>query len=192
MPKSSGRICCQRHKSLYIERTFIHLAYSFFFCQHKNLENLVLLAVKTGTPGFSFGRTEKMGQKSAPHSELVFRDGTVEDKNVCIDPSQASKLKRSHTSTTMQIIDYIFRIQSRSLRVLEPGVARGAYEEALSDSRRKQKVEGKLLVKHEWAQGMLAEMYKNVELGRLSYIESNYANSKTGYSSSLTGSLSII
>lgn len=156
-----------------------HILFSFASTK-KPSENLVLLAVKTGTPGFSFGRTEKkMGQKSCPASELVFRDAFVDDKNVCIDPSQASKLKRSHTSTTMQIIDYIFSASRAGVCAFGTGVARGAYEEALRFAS-ETKVEGKLLVKHEWAQGMLAEMYKNVELGRLSYIESNYANSIDG------------
>lgn len=156
-----------------------HILFSFVSTQ-KPSENLVLLAVKTGANGFSFGRTEKkMGQKACPASELVFRDVFVDDKNVCIDPYQAVQLDKSHTATTMQIIDYIFSASRAGVCAFGTGVARGAYEEALryaSETR----VQGKLLAEHEWAQSILAEMYKNVELGRLAYIESNYANSIDG------------
>jgi alkylation response protein AidB-like acyl-CoA dehydrogenase len=41
-------------------------------------------------------------------------------------------------------------------------------------------VGGKLLINNEWVQCMLAEMYKNVALGRLAYVEANYANSHRG------------
>ena len=41
-------------------------------------------------------------------------------------------------------------------------------------------MDGKLLINHEWAQIMLAEMYKNVIAGRLAYIEANYSNSLEG------------
>lgn len=156
-----------------------HILFSFTNTK-KPSENLALLAVKTGTPGFSFGRMEKkMGQKACPASELVFRDAFIEDENVCIDPSQTSKLGRSHTSTTMQIIDYIFSASRAGVCAFGTGVARGAYEEALRFAS-ETKVQGRYLVDHEWAQGILAEMYRNVEAGRLSYIESNYANSIEG------------
>jgi acyl-CoA dehydrogenase len=59
------------------------------------------------------------------------------------------------------------------------GVARGAYEEALRFASETE-VGGKLLINHEWAQCLLAEMYKNVALARLSYIETNYANGMYG------------
>lgn len=36
------------------------------------------------------------------------------------------------------------------------------------------------MINHEWVQCWLAEMYKNVCLGRLAYIEANYANSHRG------------
>jgi alkylation response protein AidB-like acyl-CoA dehydrogenase len=53
-------------------------------------------------------------------------------------------------------------------------VARGAFEEAVAFASETE-VEGKLLINHEWAQSMLAEMHKNVALARGAYVEANYA-----------------
>ena len=41
-------------------------------------------------------------------------------------------------------------------------------------------VDGKLLINHEWAQVMLAEMYRNYIWGRLTYLEANYSNCMPG------------
>jgi len=146
----------------------------------KPSKNLVLLAIKTGMKGFSFGRIErKMGQKGCPASELIFNNCFVPDELVCIDPEQTEKLKRTSTQTTMQIIDYIFSASRAGVCAFGTGVARGAYERAL-DFASKTEVEGKLLINHEWAQSMLVKMYKNVQLSRLAYAESNYANGMYG------------
>ncbi len=58
-------------------------------------------------------------------------------------------------------------------------MARGAYEAALKFASETE-IAGKLLVNHEWAQCLLAEMYKNVLLARLAYVEGNYANGLYG------------
>jgi len=58
-------------------------------------------------------------------------------------------------------------------------VARGAYEAALKLASETE-VEGKLLINHEWAQCMLAEMKKNVLISRQAYVESNFANGLNG------------
>jgi alkylation response protein AidB-like acyl-CoA dehydrogenase len=60
------------------------------------------------------------------------------------------------------------------------GVARGAFEEALKFACSTE-VEDKLLVNHEWVQCLLAEMYKNVSISRLCYVEANYANGIYGF-----------
>jgi len=72
-------------------------------------DNTVMLAVKTGTKGFSFGKTEKkMGQKASIASELIFNNCFVPDENVCIDNEQANKLSRRIVDTNAQIFAYIW------------------------------------------------------------------------------------
>jgi acyl-CoA dehydrogenase len=149
-------------------------------------ETTVMLAVKTGDKGFSFGRQEnKMGQKGCPASELIFEDCFVPDENVCFDRyyierfTKASKNKKSVEEYTMQVIDYVLSASRAGVAAFGAGVARGAYEEALGFAQETE-VEGRLLINHEWAQCMLAEMYANVSLSRLSYSETNYANGLYG------------
>ncbi|KPA09324.1 medium-chain specific acyl-CoA dehydrogenase [Candidatus Magnetomorum sp. HK-1] len=156
-----------------------HILFSFSDTS-KPSENLVMLAVKTGTPGLSFGKIErKMGQKACPASELVFKDCFVSDEFVCIDPSQIKKLNRSASETTMQIIDYIFSASRAGVGAFGTGVARGAYEESLKFAS-STKINGDFLINYEWVQSLLAEMYKNVTISRLAYIEANYASSMYG------------
>jgi len=156
-----------------------HMLFSFSDTDRPS-ENLVMLAVKTGTKGFSFGKIErKMGQKGCPASELIFEDCLVGDENVCIDPAQSGKLSRHLSETTMQLIDYVFSASRAGVGAFGTGVARGAFEEALKFATETE-VKGKLLINHEWAQSMLAEMYRNVAVSRLAYVESNYANGLDG------------
>jgi len=146
----------------------------------KPSSSLVMLAIRTGIEGFSFGRKEqKMGQKGCPASELRFDDCFVAEENVCFDPGQASKLSRTSTATTMQLIDYVFSASRAGVGAFGTGVARGAYEAALKFASETE-VEGKLLINHEWAQCMLAEMKKNVLISRQAYVESNFANGLNG------------
>ena len=143
-------------------------------------EHLVVLAVERGTKGFSLGRIErKMGQKACPASELIFDDCFVPDRWVCLDPAQAGRLARTPTETTMQFIDYVFSASRAGVGAFGTGVARGAYETALDFAARTE-VEGRPLINHEWAQAMLAQMYRNVAVSRLAYVESNHANGLYG------------
>ena len=136
---------------------------------------MVILAVRTGMEGFSFGRLEhKMGQKGCPASELIFDNCFVPGENVCFDPSQAKKLRRTPSQTTMQLIDYLMAASRTAVGAFGTGVARGAFEAALEFAAQTE-VEGKLLINHEWAQSMLAQMYHNVLLSRYAYVEGNYA-----------------
>jgi acyl-CoA dehydrogenase len=146
-----------------------------FVDSDKPSANFVLLAVKTGTPGFSFGRIEqKMGQKGCPASELIFDDCFVPDQNVCMDPAQSATLRRTPSQTTMQLIDYLMAASRAAVGAFGTGVARGAFEAALGFAARTE-VEGKLLINQGWAQAMLAQMYRNVLVSRYTYVESNYA-----------------
>ena len=143
-------------------------------------ESMILLAVKNGMPGFSFGRMErKMGQKGCPASELVFEDCFVPDENVCFNSEQVKHLRRGAKETGMQLIDFVVSMTRPGVGAMATGVARGAYQEALQFARETE-VEGKLLINHEWAQCLLAEMYKNVALARLTYLECGYVNALYG------------
>ncbi|PKN43877.1 MAG: acyl-CoA dehydrogenase, partial [Deltaproteobacteria bacterium HGW-Deltaproteobacteria-17] len=161
-----------------------HVSKWHMLCAYADLDNpaesMVMLAVKNGTPGFSFGRTEhKMGQKGCPASELIFDDCFISDDLVCFDLNQAKKQKRSMKETTMQVVDYVVSGSRAGVGGFGTGVARGAYEEALKYAAETE-VDGKLLINHEWAQCALAEMYKNVAVSRMSYVETNYANGMYG------------
>ena len=146
----------------------------------KPSENTVVLAVKTGDKGFSFGRMEKkMGQKGCPASELIFKDCFVADENVCFAPDQVRFLKRPVRETSMQMIDYVVAATRAGVGAFGTGAARGAYTEALKFAS-ETRVGGKWLINHEWAQCMLAEMLKNVMCARLTYVEANYANGLYG------------
>jgi len=156
-----------------------HMLFSFADLE-KPSSNLVMLAVKTGIKGFFFGRKErKMGQKGCPASELLFDECFVPDENVCLDPQQTARLSRSQTEITMQLIDYVFSASRAGVGAFGTGVARGAFEVALKFAAETE-AEGKLLINHEWAQSMLAQMYRNVLISRYAYVESNYANGMDG------------
>jgi len=147
----------------------------------KPSENTVTFAVKTGTKGFTFGKHEdKMGQKACPASELIFEDCFIPDEYVLADSRtfQSSK-KRSTKALVEQYIHYVVEVTRPAVGAFGTGVARGAYETALKFASETE-VGGKLLINHEWVQAMLADMYKNVILGRLSYVEANYANGLSG------------
>lgn len=157
---------------------------------HRPEENTVMLAVKTGTKGFSFGRVEnKMGQKACPASELIFEDCFIPEENVCFDPSYLNKItkasrwvggsRRNIEEYTAQVIHYVVSTSRAGVGGFATGVARGAFEESLRFALENE-VGGKRLVDQEWARCLLAEMYKNVALARLSYVETNYANSLYG------------
>lgn len=146
----------------------------------KPSENMVAVAVQNGTKGFSFGRKEhKMGVKGCPASELIFKDCFVPDHLVLASPEQYGRAKRAARETGARFLDYTLAASRAGVSAFGTGAARGAYECALAFAL-KTEVDGKLLANHEWAQSMLAEMYKNAALARLSYVEANYANGMYG------------
>lgn len=147
----------------------------------KPSENTVMLAVKTGMKGFSFGKHEdKMGQRACCASELIFQDCFIPDEFVLGDSRDYPNSQIRETGDLVnQIIHYVVEVTRASVGAFGTGVARGAYEHALKFASETE-VEGKLLINHEWAQIMLAEMYKNVIAGRLAYVEANYSNSLEG------------
>ena len=147
----------------------------------KPSENTIMMGVKTGTDGFSFGRMEhKMGQKGCPASELIFKDCFVPDENVCLAWDGTMTSDRGAKEATQQVIDFVVSASRAGVGAFATGAARGAFEQALAFAA-ETKVNGKLLINHEWAQCLLAEMYKNVVTSRLTYMETNYANSLYGF-----------
>ncbi|MDI6873636.1 acyl-CoA dehydrogenase family protein [Candidatus Solincola sp.] len=153
-------------------------------------ESMIAFAVKNGTPGFSFGRMEKkMGQKGCPASELVFEDCFIPEENMLVAASRleemkllsraARRMKRGPRELSMQLIDFVVSATRPGVGAMGAGVARGALELALQFAR-ETVVDGRPLVNHEWVQCLLAEMYMNAALARLSYMEANYANSMYG------------
>ena len=143
-------------------------------------ENTVMLAVKTGTKGFSFGKTEnKMGQKGSIASELIFNNCFVPDENVCIDNEQIMRLARGYKEANAQIFAYIWAASRAGVGYFGSASARGAFEVALRFAS-EQKVDGRLLVSHEWCQSMLAEMYRNVAVARSACFEGIQANAMHG------------
>jgi alkylation response protein AidB-like acyl-CoA dehydrogenase len=161
-----------------------HLSTWHMTIAYTDLENpaasSVMLAIKTGMPGFSFGRQEhKMGQKGCPASELIFEDCFVPDELVGFEAREGERYSKSPEQLTMQLLDYVLAASRAGVGAFGTGVARGAYEEALRFARETE-VGGKLLINHEWAQCLLAEMYTNVALARLAYEEANYASSLYG------------
>ena len=154
--------------------------------KNKPSENTIMLAVQNGMTGFSFGHHEKkMGQKACVASELIFEDCFVPDKYVCFYSKDLSKRStKTIAEVTMQVIDYVVSATRAGVAAFAIGAARGAYETAL-DYARKKKVNGILLINHQWAQAILSEMYKNINMGRAAYMESAYANSMHGMVKSL-------
>lgn len=143
----------------------------------KPSENTVNFAVKTGMEGFSFGRHEKkMGQRASIASELVFEDCFIPDEYVITDASSVKGrlFSMSSKKLTERHIHYVLGGSRPAVAAFGIGIARGAYEEALKFARETE-VDGKLLINHEWVQSMLAEMYMNVAIGRLCYLEAHNA-----------------
>jgi len=144
-------------------------------------ESSVWFLVKTGTKGFTVGRQEKkMGQKACPANELIFDKCFIPDGQVCIDAKQMKSLSRSTGDVYMLLIDYIVSATRAAVAAFGTGVARSALEETIRYASATT-VNGTPLINHEWVQCRLADMYKNVAVSRLLYIETNYANGLDGY-----------
>lgn len=143
-------------------------------------ETSVQAAVMTGTPGFSFGHHEKkMGQKACVASELIFEECFVPDYLICSGPHEEWKGKKSQRQVTQTVIDFVVSSSRAGVAAFGTGAARGAFKTALDYSKTKM-LSGKPLINQQWAQAILAEMYKNVNMARSIYLESAYANALKG------------
>ena len=157
-----------------------HLVIAFSDLENPS-DNGAFLAVKTGMEGFSIGKKEnKMGQKACPVNELVFDRCFVPEDLVCMDLSQMEALSRNPRQTYQQVLDFVVSTTRAAVCAFGAGAARGAFEQALKFASETQVAE-KLLINHEWAQNILAGMYKNIIVARLLYTEANYANGLYGF-----------
>lgn len=147
----------------------------------KGADTKVALMVKRGMKGFSLGAHEnKMGQRVCPASVLNFDDCFVPDELVALDGELAKSFtKKPPRDVNMQHIDYVFSISRAGVGAFGIGAARGAFEAALKYAN-ETLIDGKPMVTYEWVQCRLAEMYANVRLGRLAYMEANLANQHRG------------
>jgi len=143
-------------------------------------ESMMCFAVRRDAKGFNFGRMEKkMGQKGCPASEIIFEDCFVPDEDVIINGEQIRKLRHSPKETAQQVIDFVVTLTRPGVGAMGAGVARGAFQEALAFARETE-VGGKPLINQEWAQCLLAEMYANAALARLTYMECNHVTGLYG------------
>lgn len=138
-------------------------------------DNLIMLAVKTGMKGFTFGHKEhKMGQKACVASELIFEDCFVPDENVCFSKDHVRKLNISAKEAGMKLISMFPAVTQPGVASLGAGVARAACEAAISYASKK-KVGGTSLIDQEWVQIVIADLYANVMAARAIYMEAAYA-----------------
>ena len=154
----------------------------FFEDKNKQAETLMQCVVPNGTKGFSFGAHEKkMGNLASTASELIFDDVFVPDKWVTIAGTDqyCKNSKKGSRWIIHSLIDFVVSSSRAGVGAIATGIGRTAYETALDYSRKK-KVAGDLLINHQWAQIILTDMYRNVNMSRLVYMESTYADLLSG------------
>lgn len=125
--------------------------------------------VPTGTKGFALGKAEfKMGHKAAPASELIFEDCYIPPDFVVMP---CDKMKPGMFE---QMLNDVLGLTRTIVGAMGTGVARGAYEKALSFAM-SHKIRGRTVLNQQWAQAMLTDMLANVMKARSVYLESSFA-----------------
>jgi alkylation response protein AidB-like acyl-CoA dehydrogenase len=133
------------------------------------LETLTGFLVPTEAEGFSFGRDEhKMGMKATPASIMIYEDCYLPDEYRLTPVGGMAKIYN------------IMGAGTTCVGAISTGVARGAYERAVTFAR-EHKVRGKLLINHEWAQFILAEMLMNVLGARAIYMDAAFCSMNWGF-----------
>ena len=141
----------------------------------KPADTLIMLAVKTGMKGFTFGHKEhKMGQKACVASELIFENCFVPDENVCFSKDQVRRLNITAREAGLKMISMFPAVTQPGVASISTGIARAACEAAIEYAAKK-KVAGEFLINQEWAQIVIADMYTNVVAARTLYMEAAYA-----------------
>lgn len=122
----------------------------------KGVKGLGVFLVEKGTPGFSYGKTEKkMGIRGSVTSELVFDNCTVPAANLLGQVGQGFYL-------TMQSLD-----RTRPcIGALSTGLAQAALDEAVAYANQRKQF-GQLIGEFQTIQIMLADMATKVQAARL-------------------------
>jgi alkylation response protein AidB-like acyl-CoA dehydrogenase len=129
----------------------------------KGAAGISCFVVEKGTPGFSFGKTErKMGLHSSPTRELIFEQCTLPLANRVGEEGQGFKIALSSLDGG--------RI---NIGAIATGVAQAAFEVARDYARQRQQF-GRPIAAFEGIQFMLADMAMKIEAARLLVYEAAY------------------
>lgn len=138
-------------------------------------DSLVMLAVKSGTPGFSTGHKEhKMGQTACVASELVFEDCFVADEDVCHAPHLLAGIGITPREAAFRVISLFPAVTKPGVGAIAAGIARAATETALAHCATT-RLGGERLADLQWAQMTLADMQRNQAIARTLYLEAAWA-----------------
>jgi alkylation response protein AidB-like acyl-CoA dehydrogenase len=119
--------------------------------------------VEKGTPGFSFGKTErKMGLHSSPTRELIFEECSIPASNRLGEEGRGLKI-------ALSTLD-VGRVNVGAIVV---GVAQAALETAIAYAREREQF-GKSISEFQGIQFMLADMAMKIQAARLLVYEAAY------------------
>jgi alkylation response protein AidB-like acyl-CoA dehydrogenase len=119
--------------------------------------------VEKGTPGFSFGKTErKMGLHSSPTRELIFEECSIPASNRLGEEGRGLKI-------ALSTLD-VGRVNVGAIVV---GVAQAAFETAIAYAREREQF-GKAISEFQGIQFMLADMAMKIQAARLLVYEAAY------------------
>jgi alkylation response protein AidB-like acyl-CoA dehydrogenase len=129
----------------------------------KGAPGISCFVIEKGTPGFSFGKTErKMGLHSSPTRELIFEQCVIPLANRIGEEGQGFKIALSSLDGG--------RVNIGAIAV---GVAQAAFEIARDYARERQQF-GKPIAAFQGIQFMLADMAMKIEASRLLVYEAAY------------------
>jgi len=143
----------------------------------KGASGISCFVIEKGTPGFSFGKTErKMGLHSSPTRELIFEDCTIPAFNRLGEEGQGFKIALSSLDGG--------RVNIGAVAV---GVAQAAFDIACNYARERQQF-GHPIGAFQGIQFILADMAMKIEAARLLVYEAAY-RLDTGQSASMYASM---
>lgn len=106
-------------------------------------------------PGVTRGRPlDKIGQRELPQSEIYFDGVRIPDRYLLVGPD-----------TYEAMLDQVLAIANAGMGAVFTGVARAAFEEALSYTKQRRQG-GRLLCEHQLVQKRLFDMFVRVETAR--------------------------
>jgi alkylation response protein AidB-like acyl-CoA dehydrogenase len=133
------------------------------------LDKIGLFLVPKNSPGFSLGALEeKMGQKAAPASELVFDDCFVPSDMIVTQPGDLPPGRGE------ALLHGVLGITRTAVGAMGAGMARGAFEIAL-DFAAWHRVRGRRMIDRQGVQETLIRMLARVHQARAVYLEAAFA-----------------